>query len=124
MPNENSTRELDDSGSQKKITLRAPETSTHRGSRDRICKPAGESEHYYSSDPISRSGRPAVPRHLRPAAPRTSPTLRAVVDQYRRTVAQLDAMGAPIPSVLTHSRMTELAAINGGYMLYVPDLAG
>jgi hypothetical protein len=87
------------------------DTPTHK-----ICKPAGESEHYYEAGPEGRSGRPAVPRHLRPAAPSAILTLRAFVDQYRRTVAQLDAMNAPIPSVLTLSRMSELAALNDGYM--------
>jgi hypothetical protein len=128
--------------------LRHPiDTST--GDGDKICKPAGESEHDYEKGPNGRSGRPAVPRdkrpccdprdrqqrqtylrleaeanglaasvprQLRPAARSTSPTLRAFVDQYRRTVAQLDEMDAPIPSVLTLSRMSELAALNDGYV--------
>ena len=85
-------------------------------SRDRICKPVGESEHYYSSGPSGRSGRPAVPRHLRPAAPRTSPTLRGFVDQYRRTAAELAELNAPLPHVPALSRMSGLAALNDGYM--------
>jgi hypothetical protein len=116
------TRAASTFGAGLKLRQRALDTPVGGGnepygtSRDQICKPAGESEHYYSSDPSGRSGRPAVLRHLRPAASRTTPTLRAFVDQYRRTVTQLDAMNAPIPSVLTHSRMTELAEINDDYM--------
>jgi hypothetical protein len=89
----------------------AYEISSHR-----ICKPAGESEHYYSNGPNGRSGHPAVPRRLRPAAPRTSSTLRAFVDQYRRTAAELAELNALLPSVPALSRMSELAALNGGYM--------
>jgi hypothetical protein len=86
-------------------------------SRHRICKPAGESEHYYSNGPNGRSGRPAVPRRQRPAAPRTSPTLRGFVDdQYRRTAAELAGLNAPLPHVPSLSRMSELAALNDGYM--------
>jgi hypothetical protein len=96
----------------------ANDTSIHK-----ICKPAGESEHYYETGPDGRSGRPAVPRHLRPAAPRTSPTLRAFVDQYRRTAAELDALNASLPSVSTLSRMSDVGTRCNQRWLHVPDLS-
>jgi hypothetical protein len=51
-----------------------------------------------------------APSQPRPAAPNTSPTLRAFVSPYRHTVAQLEALDATVPTTMTLTQMSDLVA--------------